>query len=218
MTTLDPSHIPGLHKTDNPKTGQAVYDSVSPLHVLSGHLAEQDRAALRPRRRRSNSLDSDDGSSTDSDGHYGRERVPVPPIPDLRFEQGVLASIRPFLHRADGAGEAEAGDGAGAGEKKGRLSAAEKGALASANLTAEGGTGGDGPSDIFTAPLRVEWSKVTYVLFRDQVIFPLLQGMLWGVAGFYLTAIWDWNKGRLAAKATGSRRPGLLTSVGIGAR
>ncbi|BGP44823.1 hypothetical protein JCM10450v2_000638 [Rhodotorula kratochvilovae] len=213
MTTLDPSHIPGLHRTDDPKTGQAVYNSVSPLHALSGHLAEQDRA-FRPRRRRADSLDADDedASSDDEDDHR-RERVPVPPIPDLRFEQGVLASIRPFLHRADGSGEADSG----AGEKKGRLAAAEKGALASANLTAEGGAAGEGPSDVFMAP-RIEWSKVTYVLLRDQVIFPLLQGVLWGVAGFYLGAVWDWNKGRLAAKARGSGRPSLLRSVGIGAR
>lgn len=29
-------------------------------------------------------------------------KIPVPQIPDLRFEQGVMASIRPFIHRVGG--------------------------------------------------------------------------------------------------------------------
>mgnify|MGYP007100404798 CR=1 FL=1 len=92
----------------------------------------------------------------------------------MRFEQGVLASIRPFLHRADADPAPAAADEGGEGEKKGKLRAAEKGALASANLTAEGGPRGESPSDIFMAPLRIQWSQVSYVLVRDQVRLPLL--------------------------------------------
>ncbi|GAA5911859.1 hypothetical protein JCM8208_002462 [Rhodotorula glutinis] len=227
MTSLDPTHVPGLQRDGNPRTGQAVYDSVSPLHSLSHHLAHEDRssssststsASRRPRPpRQSASDDDDDDSDRDSGSDDGvLDKVPIPPIPDLRFEQGVLASIRPFLHRADADADADEDDSSD--EKKGKLRAAEKGALASANLTAEGGPKGESPSDIFMAPLRIQWSQVSYVLVRDQVVFPLLQGILWGVAGFYLSSAWDWNKARLAAKSSGTARPSLLRSVGLGAR
>jgi len=55
-----------------------------------------------------------------------------------------------------------------------------------------------------------------------QVIFPLLQGVLWGMAGIYLNGLWEWNKSRLAAKDSikGFRRtssgPGLLSRLGLG--
>ncbi|TNY21798.1 hypothetical protein DMC30DRAFT_415659 [Rhodotorula diobovata] len=231
MTSVDPSHIPGLHKTRDNKTGQAVYDSVSPLHSLSNHLAHQDRSTHRrrpsppPRHSAPDSDDSDhsdDDDDDDDDDDTLRDKVPIPPIPDLRFEQGVLASIRPFLHRADlAAASSSSPSSSDDKQKKGKLYAAEKGALASANLTAEGGRGGpegESPSDVLMAPLRIEWTKVTYVLLRDQVVFPLLQGILWGCAGFYLSQAWSWNKARLAAKAEGKPRPSLLRSVGIHTR
>ncbi|GJN91642.1 hypothetical protein Rhopal_004665-T1 [Rhodotorula paludigena] len=231
MTSLDPSHVPGLQRTSDPKTGQAVYDSVG-LHGLSARLAEQDRASRphasgstprRTRRRRDplDFSDSDSDASDDSDAPLRRsrpEQIPVPPIPDLRYEQGVLASIRPFLHRADGAAGARVA--AEAGEKSGKVATAEKAALASAALTAEGAAQDEPPSDVLMAGLRIEWSKVSYVILRDQVVFPLLQGVLWGVAGFYLNAAWNWNKTRLAYKAQGipERRPGLLPSLGFSRR
>ncbi|KPV78440.1 uncharacterized protein RHOBADRAFT_40986 [Rhodotorula graminis WP1] len=222
MTSLDPTHVPGLERDGNPRTGQAVYDSVSPLHSLSHHLAHQDRSSSSTSRRtppRPRPTDKDDDSDSDDDCDSDDgvlDKVPIPPIPDLRFEQGVLASIRPFLHRADADAATDEGDATD--EKKGKLRAAEMGAIASANLTAEGGPKGESPSDIFMAPLRVQWSQVSYVLVRDQVVFPLLQGILWGVAGFYLSSVWDWNKARLAAKSSGTARPSLLRSVGLGAR
>ncbi|GAA5834213.1 hypothetical protein JCM9279_004247 [Rhodotorula babjevae] len=225
MTSLDPTHVPGLDRTADPRTGQAVYDSVSPLHSLSHHLAHEDRASSSsasrrpPPRASTRTSDDDDDDDSDRDSDDGvLDKVPIPPIPDLRFEQGVLASIRPFLHRADADPSAADDDDDNSSEKKGKLRAAEKGALASANLTAEGGPKGESPSDIFMAPLRIQWSQVSYILIRDQVVFPLLQGILWGVAGFYLSSVWDWNKARLAAKSSGTARPSLLRSVGLGAR
>ncbi|BGP28893.1 hypothetical protein JCM10296v2_000629 [Rhodotorula toruloides] len=226
MSSLDPSHVPGLHKTDDRTTGQAVYDSVSPLHSLSSRLAERDREEGRVgerekagRRRRRYEDEAEDSDEEDD----REERIPVPPIPDLRYEQGVLASIRPFLHRID-AGDDESqqrqGEGEGA-EKEKKVLTAEKSALASAQLTAEGSSKRESASDVLMAPLRIEWSKVTYVIVRDQVVFPLLQGIAWGVAGFYLSALWDWNKARLAVKKSGNpyaRTPSLLASLGIRTR
>ncbi|BGO96677.1 hypothetical protein RTBOTA2_000562 [Rhodotorula toruloides] len=223
MSSLDPSHVPGLHKTDDRTTGQAVYDSVSPLHSLSSRLAERDREEGRvgekekAGRRRRRYEDEEEDSDEEDDRE---ERIPVPPIPDLRYEQGVLASIRPFLHRIDdnNAGELQAGE---ATEKEKKVLTAEKSALASAQLTAEGSSKRESASDVLMAPLRIEWSKVTYVIVRDQVVFPLLQGIAWGVAGFYLSALWDWNKARLAVKKSGNpyaRTPSLLASLGIRTR
>lgn len=180
--SLDPSHVPGLQRTSDPKTGQAVYDSVG-LHGLSTRLAEQDRAShphasgstpRRTRRRRDplDFSDSESDASDDSNAPLRRSRpdqIPVPPIPDLRYEQGVLASIRPFLHRADGAAGARAV--VEAGEKSGKVATAEKAALASAALTAEGAAQDEHPSDVLMAGLRIEWSKVSYVILRDQVRF-----------------------------------------------
>uniref|UniRef100_A0A0K3CH91 FGENESH: predicted gene_9.296 protein n=1 Tax=Rhodotorula toruloides TaxID=5286 RepID=A0A0K3CH91_RHOTO len=212
-----------LHKTDDRTTGQAVYDSVSPLHSLSSRLAERDREEGRvgekekAGRRRRRYEDEEEDSDEEDDRE---ERIPVPPIPDLRYEQGVLASIRPFLHRIDdnNAGELQAGE---ATEKEKKVLTAEKSALASAQLTAEGSSKRESASDVLMAPLRIEWSKVTYVIVRDQVVFPLLQGIAWGVAGFYLSALWDWNKARLAVKKSGNpyaRTPSLLASLGIRTR
>lgn len=158
-----------MHKTEDRTTGQAVYDSVSPLHSLSTRLAERDRdegrrQAGRRRRRDSDSDDEDEDEDRD-------ERIPVPPIPDLRYEQGVLASIRPFLHRID---DARGGTGGAETEKEKKVATAERTALASAQLTAEGSSSSKrevaaAASDVLMAPLRIEWSKVTYVIVRDQV-------------------------------------------------
>lgn len=123
-------------------------------------------------------------------------KIPVPPIPDLRcvdlavlsstdltlsphlrFEQGVLLSIRPFLHRVevpaiptiDAAAAAEDLEHPQHDEK---VEAGEKGALVSTALTAEGAEQGllkGETSDIFSGALRIEWGQLSYVIVRDQV-------------------------------------------------
>lgn len=114
----------------------------------------------------------------------------MPPIPDLRYEQGVLASIRPFIHRvtkdegkgvAAAAGSVQGGESEKDSEKEKKekeneqeLQAEEVGAMVTIAMTAEGAR--DGKPDIFVAPLRIEWGQVVYVIVRDQVIYPLLQG------------------------------------------
>lgn len=95
----------------------------------------------------------------------------MPPIPDLRYEQGVLASLQPFLHRvpatAAATGDQTAGHETEKHERK--VETAEAVSLAARNLTAEGTNDSDRPSDIFLGPLRVEWTRVAYVIVRDQV-------------------------------------------------
>lgn len=92
-------------------------------------------------------------------------KIPVPALPDLRFEQGVLLSIRPFVHRAGPKrvkpSKTENGE---------EIDEAEKdGAMVGGPLTAEGAEDGDDQEDIFAGPLRIEWAQLCYVIFRDQV-------------------------------------------------
>ncbi|GAA5887713.1 hypothetical protein JCM5296_004466 [Sporobolomyces johnsonii] len=246
MTSLDPSHIPGLDRTSDPTTGQAVHTSISPAHHHTGprppsaespqsgapfvfgrerdeehpdpagpswkgawKRRQEAENAGRPHR---NDDDYDDGDDGDEHGIH----MPVA-VPDLRFEQGVLASIRPFLHVAvpdhDLASAPVKED-----KHEAKVEAAGDAALASANLTAEGDAQGRTASDVLMGPLSIEWSKVVYVIVRDQVVFPLLQGVLWGMAGIWLNGLWSWNRARLAAKSGGPRRgtgPGLLARLGL---
>ncbi|KAG2059676.1 hypothetical protein BDR06DRAFT_949051 [Suillus hirtellus] len=90
------------------------------------------------------------------------------PIPDIRFEQTYLSRVQTCLHVEEIAGR---------------------------------GGGVDPPSstdDSFTVAThvipvitssqqitRVDWGKLAWITVRDQVIMPLLQGMLWGVVGTY---------------------------------
>ncbi|GAA5920748.1 hypothetical protein JCM1841_004161 [Sporobolomyces salmonicolor] len=252
MGSLDPSHIPGLERTSDLTTGQAVHDSVSPLHALSAQLAQRHTGARPPSgenaesvapfvfgrerdadhpdtggpswkgawKRRQEAKNADrpqrngDGDGDDGDEHS--IQMPVA-VPDLRFEQGVLASIRPFLHVA--APDKDSGSAPLKEEKhQAKLEAAGDAALASVNLTAEGNAQGRTASDVLMGPLSIEWSKVVYVIVRDQVVFPLLQGVLWGMAGIWLNGLWSWNRARLAAKSGGPRRsagPSLLARFGL---
>lgn len=205
--SLDPSHIPGLERTSNPRTGQAVKNSVSSIHSnpptqepeaeeadshpatssqpsWKGAWARRQEAKIAQRRKELG-LESDDEEG-DSEGEDGQARrgdgkIPIPPIPDLRYEQGILASIRPFLHSTtttttEGKGKrVELEKETEKHELK--VEAAEKTALASAQLTAEGEKSGRIESDVLMGPLRVEWGNVTYVLLRDQVSFHFLTSL-----------------------------------------
>ena len=176
-SSLDASHIPGLHHTEDRTTGQAVYNSISvPTPNGQAHAAglvsdrrptgEEAPSSSRQRRRRARAY-----SDSQSESEDGTERIPVPPIPDLRYEQGVLASLQPFLHRvpapATATGDQTAGYETEKHERK--VETAEKVSLAATNLTAEGTDDSDRPSDIFLGPLRIEWTRVAYVIVRDQV-------------------------------------------------
>ena len=89
---------------------------------------------------------------------------------ECRYEQGVLLSIRPFLHRAAPPSAQASSDISTDHEEK--VQAGEKGALVSSALTAEGADSGlrrGEDSDIFSGPLNIQWAQVSYVLFRDQV-------------------------------------------------
>ena len=65
--------------------------------------------------------------------------MPVVVLPDLRFEEGLMLSIKPFLHPLNELAEEE-----GQGER-------------------------DELGEMVREGVKVEWGNVTYVLIRDQV-------------------------------------------------
>ncbi|GAA5835307.1 hypothetical protein JCM3766R1_004748 [Sporobolomyces carnicolor] len=213
MTSLDPTHFPGLERTSDRTTGQVVKTSVtSPgfageFHPTSsetdssatpswrGAWKRRQEAKLAQRRSRHDAGGSDSEHDAADDG-----KIPIPPIPDLRYEQGILSSIRPFLHSTMTAGGGEQCETKRHEEKQETV---EKVVLASSQLTATDDAKSRpsaSQSEALMGPLRIEWGMVTYVLIRDQVVFPLLQGVLWGMAGIYLNGLWQWNRERLALK------------------
>lgn len=98
-------------------------------------------------------------------------KIPTPPIPDLRFEQGVMLSIRPFIHRVGPKRE----DPSKRQRTETRQEAEKYDAMVGAALTAEGAEDGD-EGDLFKGPVRIEWAQLGYVLFRDQVSFLFYSG------------------------------------------
>ncbi|KDQ10277.1 hypothetical protein BOTBODRAFT_58196 [Botryobasidium botryosum FD-172 SS1] len=94
-------------------------------------------------------------------GLRGHPHLNLPALPDLRFENSYLRSINPFitLHDADARGE---------------IQKQEQESLA----------GVVAPPD--TPAVNVEWKGILWVTARDQVVYPLLQGFLWGITSQYL--------------------------------
>ena len=107
------------------------------------------------------------------DDHQHRASVKkLPVIPDLRFEYSYLRSIRPYVKvervmkknqkkKESSEGSEDSYTKVGSGGGKGRE-------VAQPSET----------SEIIT----VQWGKVTWVTLRDQVISPMLQGLLWYVS------------------------------------
>ncbi|KAH9933046.1 uncharacterized protein B0H18DRAFT_870951 [Fomitopsis serialis] len=85
----------------------------------------------------------------------------MPAVPDLRFEQSYLASVKPYVHIERSLAEQPAVDGKG------------KGKAVDAQATV----------------VTVQWGRVMWITTRDQIISPFLQGSLRGLAGVFLTPL-----------------------------
>ncbi|OCF39459.1 hypothetical protein I317_06732 [Kwoniella heveanensis CBS 569] len=168
MTSLDPSHIPFS------KSAQAVH------HVETS--ASDDKSSKFPdtlptvRQRHEGGRGHRKGKGKHSEGE-GRERVrqAMPPMPDLRFEQSFLLSIRPYLTpRPTIKTIEEKGSmpsGASHNESKSLVSGAE-----------------DDQVFHWGRQVDVDWKQVGWVTLRDQIVSPLLQGMIWGWATLFLAS------------------------------
>jgi len=83
----------------------------------------------------------------------GHHHVALPRLPDLRFEQSYLMSIKPFVTDVE---PADAPDEVTSdGEKVGRRALLKEGIL-------------DNPGP-YGVPIRIDWMAVSWVTLRDQV-------------------------------------------------
>ncbi|KAI0642614.1 hypothetical protein C8Q79DRAFT_917273 [Trametes meyenii] len=103
------------------------------------------------------------------------ERRRIPPVPDLRFEYSYVRSIAPYVHIEHTPSAEASADVLDKGKEKADavedISAGEI-ATRAASHTAE--------------VVRADWGRILWITTRDQVISPLVQGALWGVAGHFL--------------------------------
>ncbi|KAI8969789.1 hypothetical protein BD414DRAFT_502658 [Trametes punicea] len=98
------------------------------------------------------------------------ERRRIPPVPDLRFEYSYVRSVAPYVHVERTTPEVVPVEHNEKGKAK---------ALSEAEVTT------NAPSRA-TEVVRVDWDRILWVTMRDQVISPLVQGALWGVASHFL--------------------------------
>ncbi|KAK0519784.1 hypothetical protein OC835_007418 [Tilletia horrida] len=170
-------------------------------------------------------------------------------MPDMRFEQSYLATVRGFVHELrpeDTAEEKHAvlesraegdapPDEAIFNEKQGSGNSDEERlpkVVATVTRTPE--------PELWLGNLKIDWYVLSryplvWVTFRDQVVSPLIQGTVWGLAGlmFAQTRAFILDQRRLARQAsaagghaaTGGKRaekagPGvsLLRALGLGRR
>ncbi|PWN87363.1 hypothetical protein FA10DRAFT_213621, partial [Acaromyces ingoldii] len=85
-------------------------------------------------------------------------------IPDMRFEQSYLASIRSLIHEVS---TTEAAD----------------------DLKRKSGFDNekvDGNPEIWLGRLRIEWWSLLYLTVRDQILSPVIQGAVFAVGGIAL--------------------------------
>ncbi|KAG0697597.1 hypothetical protein DFH29DRAFT_945423 [Suillus ampliporus] len=90
------------------------------------------------------------------------------PIPDIRFEQTYLSRVQTCLHVEQVAGR---------GGDVGLPLSIDDPFIAATHV-----------SPVITSSqqiTRIDWGKLAWITVRDQIIMPLLQGMLWGVIGTY---------------------------------
>lgn len=89
------------------------------------------------------------------------------PIPDLRFEQVYLKRIQNCIHIEPVARNVK---------EKGREHPAEADLEDTEFTTSTHATSLINSSQQI---VRVDWGKIAYITLRDQIMMPLLQGMLW---------------------------------------
>ncbi|KAG9313449.1 hypothetical protein JVU11DRAFT_5772 [Chiua virens] len=118
--------------------------------------------------------------------HFEHQESPARtrlPIPDLRFEQVYLKRIQGCIHVEPIAQDVR--------EKVGVQPDAEFTASTHAMPLINSSQ----------QIVRVDWGQIAYITFRDQVMMPLLQGVLWGIVGTYYRPVVDFARGRFRGSA-----------------
>ncbi|WVQ98630.1 hypothetical protein IAU59_005760 [Kwoniella sp. CBS 9459] len=175
MTSLNPSHNPFS------KSAQAVHHAESSPSGESGEKSSSKFPDTLPTVHRRHGHSSRERHHEEGEGRE-RVRQAMPPMPDLRFEQSFLLSIRPFLtprptqqtiqEKGPAPNSGSAGAGIGSHEdSKSLVSGTE-----------------DDRVFHWGRQVDVDWKQVGWVTVRDQILSPLLQGMIWGWATVFLAS------------------------------
>ncbi|CAO1614326.1 unnamed protein product [Sympodiomycopsis kandeliae] len=146
-------------------------------------------------------------------------------IPDLRFEQSYIASIRGFIHELE---PEEAED-----EKREAIELSEKetpndGKTSRPPAIVEARSP-KGEPELWIGRLRIDWLPLLKATIRDQFLSPMIQGALWGIVGLFLNQLRDSTRTyfrelrerRQLARAAASTAPSQLmkgtslTNVGL---
>ncbi|KAG1753596.1 uncharacterized protein EDB91DRAFT_1214888 [Suillus paluster] len=118
------------------------------------------------------------------------------PIPDIRFEQTYLTRVQTCLHVEETAGRG--------------------GGVDSALSTDDPFIAATHVSPVITSSqqiTRIDWGKLAWITVRDQIVMPLLQGMLWGVIGTYYHPFVGVMKSSLRSKPS---LPNPVEGEGVG--
>lgn len=134
-----------------------IQDGVS---ELSSNSAFSDRSNKRSNERKSRNL-------------------PVKSVPDLRFEQSYLASIRGFIHeederKAEMIKNSESSKSQNEGESK---------KSDSHFFDIKTSRSSHGEPELWLGRVRIEWLPLLYLTLRDQLLSPIIQGAVFGMAG-----------------------------------
>eukprot|EP00918_Siedleckia_nematoides_P006696 GHVU01014604.1.p1 GENE.GHVU01014604.1~~GHVU01014604.1.p1 ORF type:complete len:199 (+),score=5.58 GHVU01014604.1:74-598(+) len=156
MTSLDPSHFPSISLGD-PTGGKAIYRPSSP--------------------------GAQSFSSLDSHESLPSPRIfPAIAVPDLRFEQGYLMSIRPFFYLQP----------------------------ETTPINPERTNRTDNVDDLYYLGrnFRVKWALVMWVTLRDQMFYPMMQGALWGTMSLFITQVWRVRTSTRSPSSSANKRSG----------
>ncbi|SPO20679.1 uncharacterized protein UTRI_00155 [Ustilago trichophora] len=183
------------------------------------------RANIRAHRRHNHDSDSDNDSVASWDSLSTSSRSSstsssdagitgkLPTLPDLRFEQSYLATIRGFLHEDQPTAAED--ESSSLNEKQDHHHKVE---ITHSNAK--------DVHELWLGNLRVEWFPILYVTVRDQLLSPLVQGAVWGLGGLLFTQIRQYTATRVrdarsskaAATSTKGGSSSILRSLGLSRR
>lgn len=130
----------------------------------------------------SSSSDLSDRSSKRSNVRKSRN-VPIKSIPDLRFEQSYLASIRGFVHEEDDQRarmiqkpERNHSESKSQNEDESKYSESKSLKISTTRSS-------HGEPELWLGRLRIDWLSLLYLTLRDQLLSPIVQGAVFGIAG-----------------------------------
>ena len=130
----------------------------------------------------SNSAFSDRSSKRSNEGKS--RNLPIKSVPDLRFEQSYLASIRGFIHEEDGqkARMIKNSEWNHSESSKSQIEGESK-KSDSHLLDIKTTRSSHGEPELWLGRVRIEWLPLLYLTLRDQLLSPIVQGAVFGMAG-----------------------------------